>query len=390
MKILWINPSFLDYRIPLYQRLNIDTSSHFWILFSEKRNPLRVNKKVKEALGTNSIGLFNEKIFKIGGTGDSDEFSNRGIRIPFQKGLLTKVLSIDCDIIIAEGFFQWTPVAILKSILHKKKLLIFYERTNHTERNCPKWRFLYRSFVNKFVDGYIVNGILTKQHLMSTYKVDPDKIFTGGMCADSENLATRVRMVSDELKKEFRLQLQIPEKALLFIFIGQLIDRKGILELLKGWSEFEKKYSNSHLLIVGDGYKKQELLTFVSNFCDNVTFVQHIDYEKVHEYYAIADVLVMPTLEDNWSLVVPEGMATGLPIACSIYNGGYPELVKEGVNGTLFDPLDTKSVIGALEFFELNRTKLQDFGLASTKIEQNYSPQLTAQRILEACKSTIG
>ena len=79
----------------------------------------------------------------------------------------------------------------------------------------------------------------------------------------------------------------------------------------------------------------------------------------------------MPTLEDNWNLVVPEAMACGLPIACSIYNGCYPELVHEGINGKLFGPLKEKTIIEALKYF--HHIELKIFGQASIKIEKQYS-----------------
>ena len=70
----------------------------------------------------------------------------------------------------------------------------------------------------------------------------------------------------------------------------------------------------------------------------NVLFTGAIPYEDTALYYSLADIFVMPSLEDKWSLVVPEAMSLGLPILCSIYNGCWPELVREGENGWVFDP----------------------------------------------------
>lgn len=54
----------------------------------------------------------------------------------------------------------------IESKINKKKFIIAYERTAHTERNCPKWRTYYRKIVSNFVDGYSINGLLTKQYLL--------------------------------------------------------------------------------------------------------------------------------------------------------------------------------------------------------------------------------
>ena len=53
------------------------------------------------------------------------------------------------------------------------------------------------------------------------------------------------------------------------------------------------------------------------------------ELQELYKYYALCDVFIMPTLEDNWCLVIPEAMACGKPVACSIYNGGHYELVQD-------------------------------------------------------------
>ena len=65
----------------------------------------------------------------------------------------------------------------------------------------------------------------------------------------------------------------------------------------------------------------------------------------------------MPTIEDNWSLVVPEAMACGLPVATSIYNGCYPELVNKNLNGMVFDTFNMHTIIDTLAFFHKHDLK---------------------------------
>ena len=55
MKILWINPSFLDYRVPVYKKLNELTQNNFWIIFSKNRVPNRICNKIHNAIGDNAI-----------------------------------------------------------------------------------------------------------------------------------------------------------------------------------------------------------------------------------------------------------------------------------------------------------------------------------------------
>ena len=91
----------------------------------------------------------------------------------------------------------------------------------------------------------------------------------------------------------------------------------------------------------------------------------------------------MPTLEDNWCLVIPEAMACSKPVACSIYNGGYYELVKDGINGYSFDPLNENSILNVLTKF--HTADLQSMASKSKEIESNFTPDKAAKRIYNAC-----
>ncbi|GMQ29535.1 glycosyltransferase family 4 protein [Algoriphagus confluentis] len=368
MKVLWVNPSFLDYRVPLYQELNSKLEGDFHVLFSKNRIPERVISKVEKALGPNAHGLQGEKYLKLGKQG---EFSNEGLQIPYQKGLFRAMKKIKPDIIIAEGFFQWTPTATLYAKLFSIPFWIAYERTHHTERNCPFWRKKYRILVNNFVTGYLANGSLTSAYLEAEINSGSRPIIKGCMSADSATLSERVHQIAKADKKE-------PGQGLNFLFVGQFIHRKGLLELCEAWVLHTQTFPEDILTLIGDG----ELMDVVRSHYSNISSIHIqglVDYDQIHLYYASADVFVMPTLEDNWSLVVPEAMACGLPVATTLYNGCYPELVQDGVNGKVFDSLDKSSITEMLAYF--HEQNLDRMGAASKAIEAEYSPQKVANRI---------
>jgi len=195
MKILWVNPSFLDYRIPVYSEIDRLTQGSFSIIFSKSRVPARVTAKITTVLGSRAIGLERERVFAFGKKNSS--FANSGLQIPYQPGLLKEVLSKKVDVVIAEGFFQWTTAVLIRKIYKRTPLVISYERTAHTERHCPWWRKAYRQMVLKAVDAIICNGILSSQYLQSL-GMNSEKIVTGGMVADTDALKLQVRKVREE------------------------------------------------------------------------------------------------------------------------------------------------------------------------------------------------
>jgi glycosyltransferase involved in cell wall biosynthesis len=64
--------------------------------------------------------------------------------------------------------------------------------------------------------------------------------------------------------------------------------------------------------------------------------------------FAAAGIFVLPTLADDWAVVVQEALAAGLPILGSIYSAAVADLIADGENGWRFAPDDAESVHAAL------------------------------------------
>lgn len=374
MKILWVNPSFLDYRVPFYRSLNEHADGNFHLVYSKNRVPERCIKKIEQAIGANAHGIADEGTFSLGNR--TSDFSCKKLTIPFPKGLRSMLSTIDTDVVIGEGFFQWTPWAIVRAKKTGLPFALAYEKTEYTERNCPRWRRLYRMFINKFVDLYLVNGSLSRQYLRNVIHAR-QPIIEGVMAADSKNIAELVKQDHEARDKV---------KGLVYLFVGQLIERKGVDHLIHAWLKHIVENPDDLLYIVGDGPEMPRLKDLAMHE-PSIHFEGNIDYDSIHHYYAKADVFVIPTLEDNWSLVVPEAMACGLPIATSIYNGCHPELLKEGMNGVTFDPLNESSLLHALAYF--HHKDLTDMGKMSREIEKSYSPEMCANRVFSSLEDLV-
>lgn len=381
MKILWLCRWFGNYRIPVYRELNRLTNGNFFMAYSQDAVSPLVHKQMKDALGDNAIALEKEKHIVIGKP-DSN-FANTYIDIPYQKGLLSMISRVDPDIIISDGFFQWTFAAVLKS--WKRKVCVFYERTEYVERNAPKWRTLYRKAIGSFVDGFLINGSLTRQYLdMMGFKNVPK--VEGCMVADCEGLSEAVRKCENDTKQRLREELGIKDGGLTFLFVGQLVERKGISGLLDAWVEHIARYPDDSVIVAGEGILEAELKRKYGNI-SSIKFVGQISYDSIHEYLAIADVSVMPTLEDNWSLVVPEAMACGKPVATTPYNGCHVELIDEGKNGYVFDTLSKDSVLTMLDAF--HHADLTEMGKRSVEIISQYTPVTAANGIFNLCQTIL-
>lgn len=380
-RILWVIPSFGNYRVPVYSYLSKYNDGNFHLIFLKEGTSDLIMAKTKQSLKGHFTILTGEKRLTIG-NGDST-FANSSLVLKWQPGLYSAIKRQNPDIVIVEGFGSWAPKAVLYAFLHRKKLCIFYERTSYIERHTPWVLTMYRRFIGLFADAYLVNGDLTEEYLQHRIGVRHTPITKGCMCADSYELAKDVAAFSENDKAQLRQQLGL-NGGLTYLFVGQLVERKGILQLLEVWVTHLAVHPDDNLIVIGKGHLRDQLIAQYGN-TTGVHILGGISYNKIYQYYALCDVFFMPTLEDNWCLVVPEAMACGKPIGCSIYNGGTCELVKDGENGYSFDPYDRQSILTALEGF--HHADLKAMGKRSIEIESNFTPDKAARRIYETCQT---
>lgn len=383
MKILYANQVFLDYRVPFYKELVRLLDNDFYVMYSPNRYHLLkrddLAERIKQELGVNAITFKHDYLFDTATMSFNRVEGEYGQKIPFMYGFLRAIRKVKPDVLITEAFFQWTPWGILYSMLFRIPLYIGYERTCHTERNTGKLKTWHRKISDKFIKGYLVNGIETEKYLMSI-GIKQEKIHRIGISADSGGLTSAIKNMTEAERSVFRKKYMGEDYGLLFLFSGQIVKRKGVNFLLKAWKKHVINHPNDKLVLIGYG-DMYDVLKLEYDDEKSIYMEGKVNYGNVYKYYAIADVFVLPTIEDNWSLVIPEAMACGLPVATSIYNGCHPELVKKGVNGITFDTFKEESIVEALDYF--HHQDLKRMGQKSVEIERIYNTEHCAYRVYE-------
>ncbi len=382
MKAVWITRSFLDYRIPVYRELSTRLEGHLTLLFNADYVPRRCSRKAEQALGSAARGLQGEFALKLGA---QKGFANRGFRFPYQPGLVRRVLEAKPDVLITDGFFQWTSAALWLRASRGVPHVCCYEKTMHTERHAQWYRTCYRKLALRWIDVMCCNGRLSADYVRGM-GFPAERIKLGNMVADTEELARRAAAVTNGQRAEVIARLRL--QGAVFLYVGRLIRLKGLRELLAGWEQFSRARGGSAatLLLVGEGPEREGLEQYCrTHRLDNVRYAGPVDYDGIATYYRCAEAFIIPTLEDNWSLVVPEAMACGLPILCSRYNGCWPELVTDA-NGWVFDPLAPGGVGPVLTRAMSAKERWPQMGERSREIVKAYSPQWAADVIYEGCR----
>lgn len=383
MKITWVTRSFLDYRIPVYRELDRLSGGELTLLYYRDVVPERVRSKIEEVLGNRAIGLSGELRLSGKKSNPLSKAKKLGVRIPWQPGLISNLRQSQPQVMISDGFFQWTYAPLWQRFWHKTSHVMCYEPTFHTERNAQWYRTIYRKLAAHWIDALCCNGSLCREYSLGL-GIAENKIFIGNMAADSDNLALSATKISATQIAEFRQRRDVAGP--LFLYVGRLVELKGIMPLLQAW---QKVNHQATLLLAGDGPERPALEQYCRDHkLDNVRFAGEIVYDNLPLFYRAADVFIIPTLQDNWSLVVPEAMACGLPVACSQYNGCHPELVHPQ-NGWIFDPMDEADTVNVLQQIIAAQTQLPAMGQASRQIVAEFTPQHAAESIFNACQYAL-
>lgn len=149
-----------------------------------------------------------------------------------------------------------------------------------------------------------------------------------------------------EARKIIREQLNIPNSAILFLFLGRLTQDKGVLDLAKAFSNMSA--TTKYLLFVGpdEGNMTSEIQRITYNCCQYVHFMGQTD--KPELFMTSADVFCLPSYREGFGSVIIEAAACGIPaVASRIY--GITDAIEDGVTGLMHRPGDVADLQNKLE-----------------------------------------
>lgn len=133
-----------------------------------------------------------------------------------------------------------------------------------------------------------------------------------------------------------------------FLFAGSLIERKGVDLLARAFVRLAREERCVRLKIAGEGKLRESMAETLRPVQERVEFLGFKNWDELPELYASADVLCVPSRYDGWGLVVPEGLASGLPVIATDRMGAALEFVRDGSNGWLIAAGDEDAIYGAM------------------------------------------
>jgi glycosyltransferase involved in cell wall biosynthesis len=192
------------------------------------------------------------------------------------------------------------------------------------------------------------------------------------------------RFEADEsMRIAMRAAFKVPAASLLIGSIGDVIPDKGLIHLLRALPTILCALPAARLLVVGGGPTayRAALEREAERLGVSAMIIWAGQRTDVADIMKALDVFVLPSLEENFPLVVAEAMAAALPVVATAV-GGVPECVSPGETGVLVPPADAAALADALMGLLCDaplRCRLGE--TARQRVRQRFSPEVQVPRI---------
>ncbi len=146
-----------------------------------------------------------------------------------------------------------------------------------------------------------------------------------------------------------RAELGVPTDGPVVSYVGKLVPRKGVGDLIEAMGRLARAGAGATLLLAGMGEERTALERRAAELgiADRVRFVGKVPHDTVPLVMSAGDLFVLPSLSEGLPTVVCEAMACGLPVVATAVDGT-PEIVRDGETGFLVPPRDPAALADAL------------------------------------------
>ena len=215
--------------------------------------------------------------------------------------------------------------------------------------------------------------------------VSPERIFV------RHSSVAQAARAGDEEVRELKSRLGIRDGERVVISVGRLSREKGHADLVRALGHLVR--TNPVLefkaVIAGDGPERErvEAEAAAAGLRERVVLAGHAD--DVRPFYALADVMALPSHSEGSPVALLEAMAAGVPVVATAV-GGVPEVAADGESALLVPPRDPRAFAAALG------RVLTDAALARTlsanaaaRVAADFSTEARARALVEFYRGLV-
>lgn len=173
-----------------------------------------------------------------------------------------------------------------------------------------------------------------------------------------------------------------------FTIVARLVPKKNLHMALEAYALYKKNNSEfKPLYICGSGSLEQELKdkAIELGVDSDVNFVGFVQTEQIAKFLGTSLALILPSIEEQFGNVVIEAQALGLPVLLSDVCGARDNLVRNAVNGFIFEPDNPQG----LAWFMSIIANDQKLWTAMSSSAQEYAAKGDTQKFVQAVRQLL-
>jgi len=238
----------------------------------------------------------------------------------------------------------------------------------------------YQSHRLKFI---IAVSAEVKRDIMADYSIEGAKISILYNGVDLERFHPAKR---SEFGASVRARWNIPGDAPLVLFVGSGFRRKGLDPLMAIWQRAE--LGQAYLLVVGGDARLASYQARAAALAPGrIIFAGR--QEEIEKYYAAADLVALPALQEAFGNVVLEALAAGVPVVVSRAVGA-AEVLAASIAGSIVERPDDGGELSGKLLALLRRAGDPALGAAARQVAEDYSWQRHFERLDELLRRVGG
>ena len=238
-------------------------------------------------------------------------------------------------------------------------------------KTVEKWT--YRLATHVFPNSMGLQDFIISEKLAIQSKL---KVLGNGSSNGIDTAYFNPSLYDDDFKQKERASLGITDTDFVFVFVGRLVNDKGINELVHAFESLSRKNDSVSLLLVGPFEPdldplKQNTLQIIEAHPKIYTTGYQVD---VRAYFAISNALAFPSYREGFPNVVMQAGAMGLPSIVSDING-CNEIITHGVNGLVIPVKNQLALQEAMQTMLLDSNQIENMGAVSKQYINNHFDQ---------------
>ena len=297
---------------------------------------------------------------------------------PLSYGLRSRLRRAGTDVMWVHGYtWPFHVLAILQARTLGMKILVRDEATLISRPRSMSRRAAKRLafwFLRRWCDGFLAIGRLNREYY-EALQVPSEKIFDMPYAIDNTWFRNRLAIAKSQ-RAELRRSLELEEGRPVVLYVSKLMSRKRPFDLLEAFRIVaeDPESRRPYLLFVGDGPEREELRRRCA--LDGRSDTRVLGFRNQSELpalYDLADVFVLPSVDEPWAVVINEAMTAACAIIASDKVGAAGDLIIEGENGFVFPARDVSALAAALKRTLCDADYCARLGKRSVEIVGDYS-----------------